>query len=332
MKLVLSTSNIMTSHPSISHRPLTEKSNTELTGSLRNNITSAQEAAKSSSQTTKSASPKAPWIAETTSTLSIPCPSLSRSGPLQEPRSAYDITVKLFFLPSIPSSRRCEHTREALDLVLKELGVDSIDLLITSFPGISFDAEDDSDSDLSDLSQPSSPTHNTFDSVSAGVDGCGDSVVQPESIDSLLTTYATLESLVDSGLIHTLGLAEFGTSRLQKFLPKTRIPPTVDQINVRDCCVVPRPLIQYAKAQGLELLTHNDCTDILPRGTLRDLLGPKEGKGVGVLAGTGEKEDGELGLRGDVEPQFVVKYTAVVRDRGVVENKGYFAVAELNEE
>jgi glutamate--cysteine ligase regulatory subunit len=30
-----------------------------------------------------------------------------------------------------------------------------------------------------------------------------------------------------------------------------------------------------------------------------------------------------------VEPQWVVKYTAVVKDRGVVENKGYFAVAEL---
>jgi glutamate--cysteine ligase regulatory subunit len=37
------------------------------------------------------------------------------------------------------------------------------------------------------------------------------------------------------------------------------------------------------------------------------------------------------GLKGDVEPQWVIKYTAVVRDRGVVENKGYFAGAELNE-
>lgn len=35
------------------------------------------------------------------------------------------------------------------------------------------------------------------------------------------------------------------------------------------------------------------------------------------------------GLRGDIEPQWVVKYTAVVRDRGVIENKGYFAMAEI---
>jgi glutamate--cysteine ligase regulatory subunit len=46
-----------------------------------------------------------------------------------------------------------------------------------------------------------------------------------------------------------------------------------------------------------------------------------------VLASEHNKD----GLQGDVAPQWVVKYTAVVKDRGVVENKGYFAVAELRE-
>ena len=54
---------------------------------------------------------------------------------------------------------------------------------------------------------------------------------------------------------------------------------------------------------------------------------------VGVLAGRpGEEQDALGKLRGEVEPQWVVKYTAVVKDRGVVENKGYFAVAELRQE
>jgi glutamate--cysteine ligase regulatory subunit len=65
---------------------------------------------------------------------------------------------------------------------------------------------------------------------------------------------------------------------------------------------------------------------VLPRGTLREILGDGE-KGVGVL----KEGDARDGLRGDVEPQWVVKYTAVVKDRGVVESKGYFAVAELRE-
>lgn len=83
--------------------------------------------------------------------------------------------------------------------------------------------------------------------------------------------------------------------------------PSVDQINVRDCCVVPRPLIWYAKERGIELLTHNDCTDILPADTLEEVL-------------VGEFGIFEKGAK--MVPQWVVKYTAVIRSRGVVENKG----------
>ena len=32
-----------------------------------------------------------------------------------------------------------------------------------------------------------------------------------------------------------------------------------------------------------------------------------------------------------MQPLWVVKYTAVVKNRGVVENKGYFAVAEMTD-
>jgi glutamate--cysteine ligase regulatory subunit len=142
----------------------------------------------------------------------------------------------------------------------------------------------------------------------------------------MITTWRTLEKLHSEGLVSNLGIAEFGVTRLSKFLEQTKIKPSVDQINVRDCCVVPKPLILYAKQQQIQLLTHNDCTNILPRGTLRQILGSGE-YGSGVLAGEGNED----GLRGDVEPQWVVKYTAVVKDRGVVESKGYFAVAELRE-
>ena len=106
---------------------------------------------------------------------------------------------------------------------------------------------------------------------------------------------------------------------------------------------MPRELIQYAKREGVELLTHNDCTDVLPTGTVRELL-----RGAGLCVGEGGggkeeevgKEDGEEEggkgegmeggwLRGEILPQWVVKYTAVVRDRGVIESKGYFAGADV---
>lgn len=204
--------------------------------------------------------------------------------------------------------------------MLKELGTSSIDLLIVSFPGLSFDA-DDEDSDFDDPPSAPQSTSETTDG------GCIDSEVPPEDIDTMITTWRTLEKLQSEGLVAKLGIAEFGVTRLSKFLEHTNIKPSVNQINVRDCCVVPKPLIIYAKQQQIELLTHNDCTNILPRGTLRQILGSGE-NGSGVLAGEGNTD----GLKGDVEPQWVVKYTAVVKDRGVVESKGYFAAAEIREE
>tara|TARA_R110002003_G_scaffold171_1_gene13822 strand:+ start:5723 stop:6679 length:957 start_codon:yes stop_codon:yes gene_type:complete len=307
--------NIMSGGPSVIRRPFFEKSNTELTSSLRANFTAHQ----SPSSATNGSAPKSTyksWTSQSDSALSIPTHTPS---PLTEPRESYDITVKLFYLPNIPTDRRCAQTREAIELVLKELGTSSIDLLIVSFPGISFDA-DDEDSDFDD--PPSAPQ-----SASDNDGGCADAEVPPEDIDTMITTWRTLEKIQQEGLVSRLGIAEFGVTRLSKFLEQTKIKPSVNQINVRDCCVVPKPLILYAKQQQIELLTHNDCTNILPRGTLRQILGSGD-NGSGVLAGEGNED----GLKGDVEPQWVVKYTAVVKDRGVVENKGYFAVAEVKQE
>ena len=224
--------------------------------------------------------------------------------------------MKLFYLPNKPASCRCAQTREAVRLVLRELHIPSIDLLIVSFPGISFDAEDEDDPDA-DINTEGTPS-------SAEIAGSGDAFA--EDVDTMIETWACLEELHDDGIISRLGVSEFGSERLSKFLQKSRVRPSVNQINVRDCCVVPKPLILFAKEEGVELLTHNDCTNILPRGTVRELLGPAPA-GFGVLEADGESHEG---LHGNVEPQWVMKYTAVVKNRGVIENKGYFALAELN--
>jgi len=194
----------------------------------------------------------------------------------------------------------------------------SIDLLIVSFPGIYFDEQEDCPDKIS--------TRGPVES-------------EPEAIEGQIEVWKTLEELVDEGLVKRLGIAEFGAERLGQFLEGTRIRPSVDQVNLRDCCTVPKDLMKLAKARGVELLVHNDCSNILPRGTVRELLGPGS-EGAGVLAESakagdkrkslhGENGVAEAGLTGEIQPQWVVKYTAVVRNRGVVENKGYFACAEL---
>lgn len=306
----------MSGGPSITRRPASEKSNVELINSLRSNIQASKEAfellANGFDQSTGERNhgrntlnaPYSAWTARKDSLLYVPSIDFSQSG-LAEERSQYDITVKLFFLPDTSPSNRCRHAQEAVESVLQELHVPSIDLLIVSFPGVSFDADDEDEREGPEYSNSG----------------------EAEDIDLMIETWRALEKLHSEGLALQIGVSEFGSDRLQKFLPRTRIRPSVDQINVRDCCVVPKSLIVYAKQEKIDLLTHNDCTNILPRGTVRELIGSGE-KSAGVLAGP-EEDSG--GLKGEVEPQWVVKYTAVVRDRGVIENKGYFAAAELRD-
>ena len=298
------TRNVMSSGQSVMRRPVYTKSNVELVNGLRANISlhqhhfSALEGAPDAYKQ---------WTAQEADSLYIP---VLRPRTLSEPRASYDITVKLFYLPGIPASRRCRHTREAIDLVLKELGVQNIDLLIVSFPGVTFDADDDGEDEISE-------------------DASADSD-DSEGLDAQVKSWKVLEDYHDRGIISQLGVSEFSSDRLDKFLPEVSVRPTVDQINVKDCCVVPKALILYAKEKSIELLTHNDCMDILPCGTTRELLSQGE-SGAKILASTADAPDSEPGLKGNIEPQWVIKYTAVVKDRGVVENKGYYAVAQLGE-
>lgn len=307
------------------------KSNAEFVSSLRSNLEdhSSPEQSNGTSNDSGATAPATvhykTWTKQSADGAQLEIPSLefAQSG-LEEEREQYDITLKLFFLPSgsNDSASRKTQTREAVDLVLKELGVPSVDLLIVSFPGIYFDEQEDCPDKIS-----------TRGPVEA----------EPEGIDSILESWKAVEALKEEGLVDKLGVAEFGAERLAMFLEGTTRRPTVDQINLRDCCSVPRDLLKLAKDKGFELLVHNDCSNILPRGTLRELLsaGPD---GAGVLAPSAKAGDkrkslhgesqtngtnGHGVLEGEVQPQWVVKYTAVVKNRGIVENKGYFACAEL---
>jgi glutamate--cysteine ligase regulatory subunit len=304
----------MLSSQSIPRRPTFSKSNIELINAFRTHFHTHQDSTSSSPADSQTSNiPRWTTHDEKNDTLYIPT---LHTSPLAEPRDSYDITCKLFFLPGIPSSRRCRHTSEAISLVLKELGVDSIDLLLVSYPGVSFDADDDGEEELSPDEESNSESDKSDES---------------HSLDAQVKTWRVLEELHAKGTIAQLGVSEFSSLRLEKFLPELKVQPSVDQINVKDCCVVPKSLITYAKERNIELLTHNDCTDILPCGTTRELLGPGvDGKaGAGILAAHSNDPTTAPGLKGDIEPQWVIKYTAVVKNRGVIENKGYFAVANL---
>ena len=326
--------NIVSGGPSIIRKPGAYRSNLELTNSLRSNFLAAQEDYADQPFTNGGANgdsnghgiengnghsddfvnsakngrtPVSAWTAREGNTVYIPRIDWDAAG-LQEEPSQYEVTVKLFFLPTASIKERARYTSEALDLVMKELRIGQVDLLIVSFPGMSFEGDCEWEADKINAAQ-------------------GDD-------EEEFVTWAILEPLHKQGLVKNLGVAEFGTEKLSRLLQRTCVRPAVDQINIKNCCSVPPPLAKLAKEQGIELLVHSDCTNILPKGTLRELLGSGF-QGAGVLCDPEDPNGAHNGvdcLHGDLTPQWVVKYTAVVRDRGVIENKGYFAGAELHEE
>lgn len=344
--------NIVSGGPSIIRKPGAYRSNLELTNSLRSNFLAAKQDYAALASTTRSSSPtrqqqqsssnnnkinknndangftangglssdhptpapvtpttKTPtpldqWTLQDGDTLYIPRIDWEANAGLQEDPSQYDITAKVFFLPTAPLAERAAYARDALALVMKELHVPAVSLLIVSFPGLSFEGDCEWEADKNNAAQGDDPSE-------------------------LVTWAEAVEPLHHQGLVKKLGVAEFGSDKLKRFLAGVRVPPAVDQINIKNCCNVPPPLVQLAKDAGIELFVHSDCTDVLPKGTLRELLGQGV-RGAGVLADPAEGV--EEGLRGDLTPQWVVKYTAVVRDRGVIENKGYFAGTALTEE
>lgn len=345
-------SNIVQGGPSIIRKPGAYRSNLELTNSLRSNFLAAkQEASYHSPSSSTSSSPTTnpttttdgthtPSTTTTTTTLkpngtSSTSPQWTSSSPdgttlyvprldfttspgLLEDPAQYDITAKLFLLNprSSPAARKA-FAHEALALVQQELRTPTVSLLIVSFPGMSFEGDCEWEADKRNAAQG---------------DDAAELATWREAIEPLV-----LEEDVDKRVVLKAGIAEFGSEKLARFLAgggsggaRLRVKPTVDQINIKNCCNVPPPLVKLAKEEGVELFVHSDCTDVLPKGTLRELLGQGE-RGAGVLADVGE-EAVEGGLRGDLTPEWVVKYTAVVRDRGVIENKGYFAGAALDEE
>lgn len=327
MKLLLSTSNIMGGGSSIRRSPAT-KSNAEFISSLQANFAEHSAAESHSEATNGNGNAKSThidyrtWTKQQDDVLEVPTLDLAESA-LAEEREQYDITVKLFYLPGASKDDRARQTREAVELVQKALNVSSIDLLIVSFPGIYFDEEEDCPDKIS-----------TRGPVEA----------DPEPLSGQIEAWRTLEELHEEAVVLKLGIAEFGKERLEQLLGQVEIKPSVNQINLRDCCSVPRDLMALAKSSSVELLVHNDCSNVLPRGTVREILGPGS-TGAGVLAEsakTGDKRKslhGEeatngvshTGIAGEVLPQWVIKYTAVVKNRGVVESKGYFAMADLKE-
>ncbi|KAG0211028.1 hypothetical protein BGX28_008598 [Mortierella sp. GBA30] len=224
-------------------------------------------------------------------------------GPLDGDRSSYEITgkmphflstFKMFYLSSSVAAPGTPLSVEQLNVAIANLesalglpGV-KVDHFILSLPNQTFDENDLDESEVDAFRQE----------IETGV----------------LPLWTKLSELRSLGRIGRLGVAEFSKQQLavlkQVALREQLAVPEVDQVNLQDCCVLPKDLISYAKEEGIELLTHGDSTDILPQETFRSLLQTSLPAAAAML-----------------RPNFVVKYSAFITCRGLITKKGYIVNA-----
>ncbi|KAJ2964110.1 hypothetical protein NQZ79_g940 [Umbelopsis isabellina] len=139
-----------------------------------------------------------------------------------------------------------------------------------------------------------------------------DNFILSASEDNLLPAWRTLEQLHSKGSVGRLGVTDFAESDLQAFSEKVQVQPAVNQIDLAQCCQLPRDLIKYAKSNNIELLAHSDCSNILPTDTLNKVM----------------KAQNVVSDKATLTPRWVLKYTVFVKCRGVVADKGYIVMAD----
>lgn len=129
--------------------------------------------------------------------------------------------------------------------------------------------------------------------------------------DDLLLVWSALEELVDDGMILSLGVSDMSLEQLESLCSYVRVKPSVDQISSTTCCAIPEDLKAFASSRDIQLLMHSDRKEILPAEDLR-----------AVLAETAHEKDGD-----GWSPSWVVRYSSMVKGRGVIKSKGYMLKA-----
>ncbi|KAF9796075.1 hypothetical protein SFRURICE_012968 [Spodoptera frugiperda] len=121
--------------------------------------------------------------------------------------------------------------------------------------------------------------------------------------------WAVLEDFVKEGRVQQLGVADVGGGCLRKLHAWARVRPSIAQINLASCCVVPPSLHAFCRANDVQLLTHADPPDLLSIAAVKTL----SDAGVGC-----DNLD------------WCARYQVHIKCRGVLALKGYVCKATLD--
>lgn len=91
------------------------------------------------------------------------------------------------------------------------------------------------------------------------------------AVGNLRKLWSILEQYATDKKIGQLGIADLDVDSLKVLHEGSTVHPSITQINLAACCVVPPQLQEYCSKNEIQLLTHSDPQELLPRQVLDDL-------------------------------------------------------------
>ncbi|KAL4219503.1 hypothetical protein ACF0H5_022080 [Mactra antiquata] len=127
------------------------------------------------------------------------------------------------------------------------------------------------------------------------------------TLETIQPYWKALERMVDKEVVWSIGIADLDKKMLEQLYEWAEIKPIINQVNLDSCCVMPKDLVEYAKLNDIQLLTHNDPRTVLPIETLQDVIREKS-----------TEKDSEFW-----EPLWVLRYSVLIKCRGIIQSKGF---------
>ncbi|XP_053177665.1 glutamate--cysteine ligase regulatory subunit [Scomber japonicus] len=133
-----------------------------------------------------------------------------------------------------------------------------------------------------------------------------------QTLAHLQPAWEELEALVRSQRIAAIGTSDLDKDLLEQLYNWAQVKPSSNQVNLASCCVMPPDLTAFAKEFDIQLLTHNDPKELMSAATFQEA----------VQEGTHDLKIADWRL------EWVLRYSIIVKSRGIIKAKGYLVSAK----
>lgn len=254
-------------------------------------------------------------------------------------RENVKIGAKIFINRACP-----QQLQEAIDALLNILQVASLDNLILAYHPIE---------DTEQLLH----TNGVPNGINGGGGGSSSSTTLNSDIASFSTTpkengflrwgdsdaltdlkqlWKIIEKYANDGKITQLGVADLDHSAFVQLCKTCEIKPTIAQINLSACCVVPPLLQEFCAANDIQLLTHSDPEGMLSPNSKKNrhsysatsLISRFSHFSPPVVLSRSAFNELESDILNSFKPIWTSRYQVHIRCRGVLTAKGFIVGAE----